>query len=64
MPRISATPLFLSVVTAMLLAGSVSAARVAPESAWIPLQEGNRWSYRLSKNSVIRLPGGASQATR
>jgi hypothetical protein len=64
MPRISATHLFLSTLTVLLLAGSASAARVAPESAWIPLQEGNRWSYRLSKDSVIRLPGGASQATR
>ena len=64
MARITATRLPLVLVAAWLAAGPALAAPVAPESAWIPLQEGNRWSYRLSKDTVIRLPGGASQATR
>jgi len=62
--RASAARSLFTLTIALLLAAPAAAARVAPESAWIPLQEGNRWSYRLSKDSVIRLPGGASQATR
>lgn len=47
-----------------LLATAAQAARVAVDSSWMPLQEGNRWSYRVNKQRVYTIPDVGSQTMR
>jgi hypothetical protein len=45
---------------ALLVASTALGARVATNRDWVPLQQGNRWSYRVTTERILRLPNGAS----
>lgn len=46
----------------LVAAQAAPAARLAVPHDWIPLSEGNRWSYRVSKERVFHMPDGASRS--